>query len=448
MTTYFVDNALQGAGDHSTAGNAGQFNLVWAKLSPGDIVEVADGTAGDGRYTGENNMIKPVLLNGSSGSPIIIQAKNDGQPWIDGEGNKTPLLYGGCTWLDLTGIDFGKGTGLNNLDVLSTTLDSGVTRTTDCNFRRICVWDAAIDKNSMCIATNKSDRILFEDFAAFGTGRKCFQPFLSTFITARRGFTYWTGSTNTGPKISLSCTYRSYDNLIENCITVWSGEDQGPTAPDQVMGALSHDGVLSGEDADLRLKVYGNIAIVPGSAVHIGQDSRGAIFFILQLGRGYSNVDLKDNVAIIEPGFHLTKVSVGLSADSTASLLTSDGLTGIGGAGLGTSNPNWTSIDEDEGDTKDDVSSVFSSATGAQVCKRYVDGVLTGVNLFPWPMQQRIIDAFERSGRTPGYSVEGEIQRLLGTIPAGCITTPPDPDPPDVKKLWIGGGTTGIPGIL
>ena len=227
---------------------------------------------------------------------------------------------------------------------------------------------------------------------------------------------------------------------------MWSGEDQpGESPPDQVSGPISgstfdESDTLSSPPLQANSRLYGCIAIIPGSAVHIGSDERGAIFISATL-IPITHIDLKDNVTIIEEGFHLDKKSMSTLDTAGVSDLTSDGLTAIGGSGIGFGS-RWTNIDEDEGATKDDVASVFSSSIGATVCKRYVDGTITTDPLFPWPMQQRIIDAFERSGRTPGFSVEGEVQRHLGIIPAGCIDDPPDPDPPEVKKIWIGGGST------
>ena len=138
MTIFYVDNALQGAGDHSTPGNAGQFSAVWAKVGPADEVEVADGTNGDGKYQGDANMMHPTLINGSDGSPIIVRALNDGAPWIDGEEARVPGEIRGCTWMNFAGIDFGKGrTGGSAQSTLKIARDA-TTRSTDLRITRCC----------------------------------------------------------------------------------------------------------------------------------------------------------------------------------------------------------------------------------------------------------------------------------------------------------------------
>ena len=65
------------------------------------------------------------------------------------------------------------------------------------------------------------------------------------------------------------------------------------------------------------------------------------------------------------------------------------------------------------------MSSIWDSATGAQVCYRYVDGVLTSTPLWPWPMDQRIYDALDDAGYTPFY-VTDKMEDLFGTIPLDC----------------------------
>ena len=58
------------------------------------------------------------------------------------------------------------------------------------------------------------------------------------------------------------------------------------------------------------------------------------------------------------------------------------------------------------------------SRAGA-ICMRYKDGVLTDEPLWPWPMNQRILDARRQSGRPP-IDVTSLAERILGSIPSPC----------------------------
>ena len=58
-------------------------------------------------------------------------------------------------------------------------------------------------------------------------------------------------------------------------------------------------------------------------------------------------------------------------------------------------------------------------AVGASICYRYVDGVLTSEPLWPWPMQDRIAAATERS-LWDTADVNAEIEAVFGPIPEEC----------------------------
>ncbi|MGH9895686.1 MAG: hypothetical protein ACREA0_27620, partial [bacterium] len=61
----------------------------------------------------------------------------------------------------------------------------------------------------------------------------------------------------------------------------------------------------------------------------------------------------------------------------------------------------------------------WTTTAGANLCYRYTDGVRTMTPLWPWPMNQRILEATTASGHTP-VDVTAEIELLLGPIPAQC----------------------------
>jgi hypothetical protein len=57
--------------------------------------------------------------------------------------------------------------------------------------------------------------------------------------------------------------------------------------------------------------------------------------------------------------------------------------------------------------------------TAGSICMRYENGVLTDEPLWPWPMNQRILDARRQSGRPP-IDVTSTIEEILGPIPSRC----------------------------
>jgi len=82
------------------------------------------------------------------------------------------------------------------------------------------------------------------------------------------------------------------------------------------------------------------------------------------------------------------------------------------------------------------VSNIFTSNSGAKVCTRYLNGKLTNEPLWPWPMNQRIINAMVQSGRTP-VDVTETITSLFGEIPGeggGNFTSIPSP-PTNLRVL-------------
>jgi hypothetical protein len=58
---------------------------------------------------------------------------------------------------------------------------------------------------------------------------------------------------------------------------------------------------------------------------------------------------------------------------------------------------------------------------GAALCHRYVDGRETPLPLWPWPMQERIREATERSNWATA-DVMGEVEAMFGAPPAECTS--------------------------
>ena len=99
-------------------------------------------------------------------------------------------------------------------------------------------------------------------------------------------------------------------------------------------------------------------------------------------------------------------------------------LTGIGGA-ASSFGSDWQ-ISSIRGLSLSSVANVFTGKTGANICYRYKDRALTTDPLWPWPMNQRIIDALKQSGRT-SVDVTKTMEEIFGPIPSNCrgnVSTP------------------------
>ena len=75
--------------------------------------------------------------------------------------------------------------------------------------------------------------------------------------------------------------------------------------------------------------------------------------------------------------------------------------------------------------------------TGATIMKRYVDGKLTSENLWPWPMNKRIIDAMQQSGREPIDVTKTIFELCGGTLPDEFKTNPNGSSIVEAAKDWL-----------
>jgi len=297
-------------------------------------------------------------------------------------------------------------------------------------------------------------------------------------LTVRRAWGRWEGSHFCGPKETYSLAYNNYHNVFENSIGTWSEErfdttkvwvcNSGPTgqtqsSPDQPYGIFAIDGYTNGNN-QANTKILGNIAYITSSDIY----HAARLFMVSKINA----FELANNVAYIEPGFHLDRKTFGLfGVDNDGTNLKARDLTGIGGQGFdinriwllrGLGGQNLVGhVDSpkdniEEGETVGNVSSIFTSSSGAKVCKRYVNGVLTNEPLWPWPMDQRIKEAMIQSGhRSVTYGMANDtgyvtdaIEYMLGTIPNECrsdgnaaspppASSPPAPSPVTTSTVSI-----------
>jgi hypothetical protein len=408
-TSFYVSPS--GSGTACTSASPCLMSTALERVRAGDTIWMKDGN-----YTGSGGMLTaPANLSGTASARITVKAVNDGAVLVDGQGKlPTCQLIENNDYWTIEGINFAN----SSLAVIS------ISNGSDNNiFKRVIAWNASPDLNKHIISTsNNSTNVLYEDCAWFGSGRKGFEAFSgSDYVTVRRGWGRFEYSARTDPKMSLTPYYDNYHMTIENCILTW---DQQPgTNTSQTFGILAGDWIRGTLDRRLYLKILGTIVYLP-------PDKTFSPSNFVQLVK-LDEIKVKDLVVFI-PSDHplvkpawlgncMTSHDSGVECSSHNLTLTNASLIGGAKSNIG---DHWILANVKTGAN---VSSVYgtenlflnSGNKGATVCKQYVDGNLTTTPIWPWPMNQRIIDAMRASGRTP-VDVTATMEELFGRIPNEC----------------------------
>jgi hypothetical protein len=424
-----------GTGNGSSASQPFKIANFWSVAQPGDTLCLLDG-----QYTGSASMINPPQnRSGTASAPITVTALNDGKVRINGEGSNIPVRLSYNNYFVIEGIN------------ASNSVASVVTLSNSNNniIRRVAAWDAA-DGNHSVFGIHYGNYNLLEDVAGWGIARKIYESSQGgNYTTIRRAWGRWEGSHVVGPKMTYSLAYNNVNMIVENAIGTWSAERMKETyvlldyygkpwtgngagtytnyGVDQPYGIFGVD-ALTGSDKNARNKLLGSIAYIRGSdRFHPDQT-----VFVTKL----DSMEITHTTAYIEPGTHTNKRPFALYnlQSSVGVNLIARNLTAIGGAGSYFGS-EWKRSAIAEGGLLSAVVNAFTATTsGANLCYRYQDGVLTTQALWPWPMNQRIIDATVQSGRG-AVDVTATIENLLGAIPTACkatniISNPPPPPAP------------------
>ena len=458
---------LHGSTPRGTSDRPIQIAEFWSTAKPGDTLCLKDGI-----YTGAQSAIAPPEgLSGLPGAPITVRAENDGGALIDGglrggakANGKVPVrlrlndhfvlegfnvAYSHKAVISIAGrwAKEGAGNGLSRKDwdpIEHVTLRRIVAwdanpRFDDyhecrldptCNLSRKAGWNA----NYHVIDVAAARDVLLEDVAAFGTGRKVFQVYLSERVTIRRAWGRWEGNAVTHTQ-TFSCAYRSYDSLCENVIGTWSGEQQDPAISirGQLKSILGMDWFkatdqFQGRDPyDSGLRIFGSLAYLPAdielppkTLVAVGYGKGQELRDIVAYA-GEANSPLK---TLAQTGC-MKRVGCSWEKDEARdeAPLIATRLTSITDTGRISVDAAWSGIGGappviDRRSPADQAPNVWSGE-GARLCHRYVDGVLTQQPLWPWPMNERIRLATSYA-RGRATDVDAEVRGLLGPIPPAC----------------------------
>jgi hypothetical protein len=422
-----------GTGNGSSASQPFKIANFWSVAQPGDTLCLLDG-----QYTGSTSMINPPQnRSGTASARITVRALNDGKVWINGQGSNIPVRLSHNNYFVIEGIN--ASNSVATVVTLSNSNNNMV--------RRVAAWDAA-DGNHSVFGIHYGSHNLLEDVAGWGIARKIYESSQNgNYTTIRRAWGRWEGSHVVGPKMTYTLAYNNVNMIVENAIGTWSGERMKQTyvlldyygkpwtgngagtytnyAVDQPYGIFGVD-ALTGTDKNARNKLLGSIAYLRGS----DRFPPSQMVFVTKL----DSMELTHTTAYIEPGTHTGKRPFALYnlQSSVGVNLIARNLTSIGGASSYFGS-EWKRSGIAEGGILSAVVNAFTANTsGANLCYRYHDGVLTTKPLWPWPMNQRIIDATVQSGRA-AVDVTATVEKMLGAIPTVC------------KLATVIGGTTPTP---
>jgi hypothetical protein len=366
----------------------------WKVAAPGKTLCLLGGVYSD-------SISPPQNLNGTASARITIKALNDGGVRINGGAVRTPIKLQNNDYFLIEGVNAHNGSC--SVVQIGTGADHNI-------LRRVVAWDAKVDANCIVISNNNNSGNLFEDVAGFGTGRKIFQNYTATNFTIRRAWGRWEKSTIVGPKMVISLAYNSKHALGENIIGTWDETAMGGVSINQPTAILGTGHIAM--DPCANVKFFGSIAYIRAS------DALEKIVGLAKANNAAACYTFQDTFIYIEPGSHTNLKPFSLQNDPYGVDKFITNTTAIGGS-QSTIESQWQVSNRWSLTTMNTGASLLNGSSGARVCKRYVNGNLTDQPLWPWPMNQRIIDAMKTAGKAP-VDVTKTMEEIFGPIPSEC----------------------------
>lgn len=388
----------------------------------------------------------PASLSGTSSAPITVVAFNDGQVTIDGQFGTAPVSLDKNAYINLQGFNVKNGTGAV----------ARLSSTRNVTLKRMVMWDADIRLNSAVFYNIDSANTLCEDCAFFGTGAVLIENgFYAGGLTCRRCWGRWEGSTtNWSGKVAFDMGYESVPTSIcENCLvtaTTLSMPAQF-TATDYQGGSTNNPNCVNGSGTQTVVPcpefIY-RVRSGPGNPMYNGRILGSLIYLqsgdtwpglgMIAIPSGWdaSGLHVRHSMSFIHPSNARFNSLLGfiLQNFSTAATdLVASNITSVRGSRGDVATAQW-SLSNTAFGTSLSANPWTTTGSGANLCNRWLNGERTTAPLWPWPMNQRIIDATNAAGSyrgpclncvggravRPATDVTAEIQNLLGTIPTQC----------------------------
>lgn len=386
-----------------------------ALVVPGAVLILEDGT-----YTGsQQHLTVPSTFAGTAEAPITIRARHEGRAILRQDGGRPVHLQGRYGVLEGVNIVGGD----NNTLRFHTSAEGW-------QVRRVVVEGTGAPD---LIVNMEGRNNLLEDCAVYGVGRYVIGVATSgEGNVVRRCWARWQDNqfTASNPTDTVVTGYGQNGITLENVLITMhaSGRVTDPGGPGALWGTQ--------ESAWLGVIVYAAASdIVAGGQLVGGTVDAGSH---AQQGRfnPTSQLRFKHVVAYIDPGNPRYAAVKALAFSEGTDPGCPPGVdnqvrdsVGVGGLAPSFSS-SWqatnlqlgTSLAAAIGAGK----SLWTDSVAAPgVCRRYVGRTLTAQPLWPWPMNQRILE-------TVGVNVTGTVEALFGPIPAQCRTDA-GPTPPAVQ---------------
>ena len=443
--------APAGAGDGLTVGSPYRIQDFWNSMQAGSTLCLASGT-----YMRANGglLTPPSGRGGDASKPITIGAIEESDPPLfDAEWQAAPISLSQNSYWIIEGVNARNGESLIRIGENS---DHNI-------IRRVVVWDATWNANNELIGIHSgSNDNLLEDIAAFGPSRKTVNNTQGgDNNTYRRIWIQHQGSGDDGPT-AVDLAYNSYGAHFENVLAsmdwkfgpeTWirtsNGSSLGVTQSGEFRAVntgniISAAGTQSGDNC-ANASVHGSLGYLMADYIFHsqGNDYHGLGAPMLYLaGDSLNCITLRHVMIYIDPGNDRYNEYRGmflgaLDVQGTAHAWSAANLTSVSGPQGDYLDSTWgVGSTMSAGFTHNDVVSPWTAtATGANLCYQYKDGVVTDVPLWPWPMNERIKQATALAGvysppsclgcsggraSRVAIDVTADIESMLGVIPAHC----------------------------
>jgi hypothetical protein len=304
-------------------------------------------------------------------------------------------------------------------------------------------WDANISTNVNVVQVSDSNNTVFEDLAAFGTGRKSISTSQGgNNTTCRRCWARWEGSTHTSPKLVFEVVYNSTGFRCENCIGSVTGQSMPESYTDsngnnQAGFFITNTGgyFFFGANGSRDPEECQNVQLL-GSLFYVGaMDNWGSMGRVVQRANPGANCwELRHVFVLVDPNnsrFNGPKAFELTTSVSGTSNLIARNLTSVIGNGGNSFGAQWAIASNASGASLAAVPNPWTTTgAGANLCRKW------GSNdpLWPWPMNARISEATASAGSytgpCPGCSggrlartatnVTATVESILGQIPPMC----------------------------
>ena len=454
VTPKYAAPTPTGTGTTCTQASPCTVATALGQVAAGGTVNLLDGT-----YQGATSMITlPAGKSGTSNTNrITIRAINDGAVLIDGQNARGAVVFN-----EPVGSNTNNFITIEGINAKEGTCNTITLRGNNNQLKRVMAWDANTDENEVChplIVLNCTD-CLVEDTGAFGTGWRTMLNYESIRTTFRRVWSRWNNADNAvnaqsdgAPGKALETSYLSHETVVENGFITRS-KDASETVSatgGEILGIGCVDcgdpeDPLPSAGTEPRVRIYGSMVYFRNVDVQeLVSNNRGVVWdsnnptngpltmqdFVVWLDTDETTRPIR----IVNAGTggahvmnRVTTIGQEQARISNTNLATQSGTT-VEGYTL-TNHKAFTSIAQ-AGANLD----IWDGPNQANLCFRYVNGVLTTTPLWPWPMNDRINAALVAAGRTvsasfgTGGSLQGFLEQTFGTIPAACKggVTPPPP---------------------